>query len=40
MHVYPIDFESTFAQVLANFFMGFHEAKWLNEFNLNKPKFY
>ena len=20
--------------------MGFHEAKWLNEFNLNKPKFY
>ena len=20
--------------------MGFHESKWLNEFNLNKPKFY
>ena len=24
----------------ANIFMGFHESKWLNEFNLNKPKFY
>ena len=20
--------------------MGFHESKWLNEYNLNKPKFY
>ena len=20
--------------------MGFYESKWLNEFNLNKPKFY
>ena len=26
--------------VLANIFMGFHESKWLNEYNLNKPKFY
>ena len=26
--------------VLANIFMGFYESKWLNEFNLNKPKFY
>ena len=25
---------------LANIFMGFHESKWLNEYNLNKPKFY
>ena len=25
---------------LANIFMGFHESKWLNECNLNKPKFY
>ena len=24
----------------ANIFMGFHESKWLNEFNLKKPKFY
>ena len=20
--------------------MGFHESKWLNEYNLNRPKFY
>ena len=26
--------------VLANIFMGFHESKWLNEFNLKKPQFY
>ena len=25
--------------VLANIFMGFHESKWLNEYNFNKPKF-
>ena len=25
---------------LANIFMVFHESKWLNEYNLNKPKFY
>ena len=25
---------------LANIFMGFHKSKWLNEYNLNKPKFY
>ena len=31
---------STSALVLANIFMGFHEFKWLNEYNLNKPKFY
>ena len=28
------------APVLANIFMGFHESKWLNEYNLSKPKFY
>ena len=28
------------ASVLANIFMGFHESKWLNEYNLNKPKVY
>ena len=28
------------APVLANIFMGFHESKWLNQYNLNKPKFY
>ena len=28
------------APVLANIFMGFHESKWLNKHNLNKPKFY
>ena len=31
---------SPLAPVLANTFMGFHESKWLNEYNLNKPKFY
>ena len=28
------------APVLANIFMGFHKSKWLNEYNLNKPKLY
>ena len=28
------------APVLANIVMGFYESKWLNEYNLNKPKFY
>ena len=31
---------SPLAPVLANIFMGFDESKWLNEYNLNKPKFY
>ena len=31
---------SPVAPVLANIFMGFHESKWLNECNLNKPKFF
>ena len=31
---------SPLAPVLPNIFMGFHESKWLNEYNLNKPKFY
>ena len=31
---------STLAPVLAIIFMGFHESKWLDEYNLNKPKFY
>ena len=25
---------------LRNIFMGFHESKWLNEYNLNQPKYY
>ena len=32
--------DSPLAPVLANIFMGFHESKWLNEYNFNKPKFY
>ena len=28
------------APVLANIFMGFNQSKWLNEYNLSKPKFY
>ena len=31
---------SPLVPVLSNIFMGFHEPKWLNEYNLNKPKFY
>ena len=31
---------SPLAPVLANIFMGFHKSKRLNEYNLNKPKFY
>ena len=31
---------SPLAPVLANIFMGFHESNWLNQYNLNKPKFY
>ena len=31
---------SPLAPVLANTFMGFYESKWLNEYNLNKPKCY
>ena len=30
---------SSLAPALANIFMCFHESKWLNEYNLNKPKF-
>ena len=32
--------DSPLAPVLANIFMGLHESKWLNEYNLNKPKFF
>ena len=31
---------SPLAPVLANIFMGFYESKWLNEYIVNKPKFY
>ena len=31
---------SPLAPVLANIFMGFHESKLLNKYNLSKPKFY
>ena len=31
---------SPLVPVLANIFIGFHESKWLNKYNLNKPKFY
>ena len=31
---------SPLAPVLANNFKCFYESKWLNEYNLNKPKFY
>ena len=28
------------APIYANIFMGFQKSKWLNEYNLKKPKFY
>ena len=31
---------SPLALVPANIFMDFPKSKWLNEYNLNKPKFY
>ena len=31
---------SPLAPALAYISMGFHESKWLNEYNLNKPKLY
>ena len=31
---------SPLAPVLANIFIVFYEYKWLNEYNLIKPKFY
>ena len=31
---------SPLAPGLANIFLGFHESKWLNEYNLNRPKCY
>ena len=31
---------SPLALVFANIFMGFYKSKWLDEYNLNKPKFY
>ena len=31
---------SPLASASANIFMGFYKSKWLNEYNLNKPKFY
>ena len=26
--------------VFAKIFVGFYKSKWLNEYNLNKPKYY
>ena len=31
---------SPLALAFSGIFMVFHKSKWLNEFNLNKPKFY
>ena len=32
--------DSPLSPVLANIFMGFRESKWLNEYSIDKPKFY
>ena len=39
-HINGVGMGSPLAPVLANILMGFHESKWLNEYNLNKTKFY
>ena len=39
-HIDGVAMGSPLAPVLANMFMGFHQSKWLNEYNLSKPKFY
>ena len=31
---------SPLVPILANIFMAFYESKWLNEYNLDKPKVY
>ena len=31
---------SPLAPFLANIFLAFYKSRWLNEYNLNKPKFY
>ena len=31
---------ASISNILANIFMGFKKFQWLNEYNLNKPKFY
>ena len=31
---------SSLAPALANIFMNLYKSKWLNEYNLKKPKFY
>ena len=31
---------SPLAPAFANIFMVFYQCKWLNEYNLNKPKFF
>ena len=38
--IYGIAMGSPLAPVLANIFMNFYKSKWLNEYNLKKPKFY
>ena len=38
--IHGVAMDSPLDPVLANIFMGFHESKWLNEQNLNKPKVY
>ena len=37
--IHGVAMGSPLAPVLANIFMGFYKSKWLNEYNLNKPKF-
>ena len=38
--VHGVGMGSPLAPVRTNIFMAFQESKWVNEFNLNKAKFY
>ena len=35
-----VPMSSPLASVVSNIFMGIHESVWLNEYDLNKSKFY
>ena len=35
-----VPMSSPLASVVSNIFMGIHESMWLNEYDLNKSKFY
>ena len=38
--IHRVAMSSPLVLVVANIFMGFYKSKFLNEYNLNKPKIY